>query len=199
MMETITIKESWKAPFVGPTMKQMIKRVFWLSSFCFTAIGVIAFFCILLGNPFPKGLLQGLGMLGISLLGGPLFMLCLFVVVYPMLLLLSIPIIIAPNTYEFSVGEGRFRMNKNDHTKMDLPLSELISYTFVVVKPYILVEGNSLGTTLKMEYMKKGKKAEKKINLGYMFDKDIIILREFMAKAMAYKEEMPLEQVSDNI
>jgi hypothetical protein len=189
-METITIKENWKAPFVGPSIKKGFKQVLLFMSSCCILMGLFALiYCCFCNNmPFYDGLKQGLFWFLASLLGGPLIMLCIIVTMFPFLLLFSIPKMIMPKIYEFSMEEGYFIIKMNNRIKVDVPLSDFLNCTFVVVTVNRM-GGNDLGNSLKLEYLNKDKKVEKEINLSYIFDEDKVRLRHFMAQVLMYKTE----------
>ncbi len=70
-------------------------------------------------------------------------------------------------------------MKKNNSVKVDISLSDYIGCSFVTVTVNKM-GGNDLGNSLKIEFLKKGKKTAKEINLAYISDEDIIQLRHFM-------------------
>lgn len=162
-METVIIKENWKVPFVGPSFKKWLRQGFWFATSCFIVMGVFAliYCCFLSDWTFLEGLKYGAFWFIVSLVGGPLFILSLVISLFPFLLLFSLPKMISPNTYEFGLGEGRFLMKKNNHIKVDVPLSDYIGCTFVTVTVNKM-GGNDLGNMLKIEFLKNGKKQQKK-------------------------------------
>lgn len=180
-METIIVKENWKTPFVGPSLKKWLKQGFWFATFCCIVMGVFAliYCCFLSDWSFFEGLKWGAIWFVISLAGGPLIILSLLICIFPFLLLFSLPKMISPNTYEFGLDKGRFLMKKNNSVKVDISLSDYMGCAFVTVTVNKM-GGNDLGNSLKIEFLKNGKKTAKEINLAYISDEDIIQLRHFM-------------------
>lgn len=187
-MDTIIVKENWKVPFVGPSIKKWLRQGLWFTTSCCVVMGVLAliYCCFLSDWSFLEGLKWGALWFAVSLVGGPLIILSLIICMLPFLLLFSLPKMISPNTYEFGLGEGRFLMKKNNSTKVDVPLSEYVGCTFVTVTVNKM-GGNDLGNSLKIDFLKKGKKAAKEINLAYITDEDKIQLRHFMTLVASQK------------
>lgn len=185
-METITIKENWKAPFASSsyltTFKQLLRFFFWGGLIIGLVFFVISFDTSSVFDWLKKG---GL-LLVCCMLGGPATLIVFFIFIIPIILLFQIPKMISPNTYEFGLGEGRFMMKKNNRTKVDVPLSDYIGCTFVTVTVNKM-GGNDLGNLLRIEFLKTGKEATKEINLGYIPDDDKIQLRHFMMLVEAQK------------
>lgn len=185
-MDTITLKEDWKAPFTSSsylnTLKQLLRFFFWGG----LIIGIVFFVISFDTNAVFEGLKRGGLLLVLCMLGGPAVLIVLYIFLIPIILLFQIPKIISPNTYEFCVSEGRFLVKKNNSPIIDITLYDYLEHVFVVVRVNDM-GGNALGNVLRIKYIKKGKEKTKEINLNYFNDKDKICLHQFMNSVNMYK------------
>ena len=119
-MDAITLKENWKVPFASSSYLTTFKQLL-LFFFCGGLIVGIVFFVISFDtNAVIDWLKTGVLLLVYCMLGGPAFLIVSYIFIIPIILLFQIPKMISPNTYEFSLDEGRFLIKKNNRTKVDI-------------------------------------------------------------------------------
>ena len=179
-MNTITIKEDWKAPFSSPSYLNTFKQLLRLSFFVGLIIGVIFLVIYFDTNAVFEGLKKGVLMLVFCMIGGPLTLILFYLLIAPIILLFQLPKIISPNTFEFCVGDGAFMIKRNGRPIIDISLIDFQGYTFDAVT-INNIGGNALGNILKIKYLNKGKQKEKNININYMRDENKVMLHQFMA------------------
>ncbi|MBP5560614.1 MAG: hypothetical protein J6X70_02280 [Muribaculaceae bacterium] len=175
-MKTLILKQKWYASYKSAAYKRTLKNIFIVMLLLGALVGI--FVGINLGTD-THSVWKGILAFFACALCGPILFATICFAVSLIVILFSLPIIIAPKTYTFGVNNGRFTLDKNDKSVIDVPLSDLTKFTFVTVKVNGF-GGDPLGNELEIRYVKNGKNKKKSISLGCFYDDEKRQLYEFV-------------------
>ena len=186
---SLTIKESWKAPYNKASLKRMYKQyiIACTASFCVVSIfvtigsasksdtflsvlgyGVLFFLAALVGTPIATTIILPVIMLIIS----------------PFLLLVWLPKMNSPKQYKFHVTYDKVTVLQNDKVILDISRQAFKGFKFITGNVGG-ISGNPLGDILEITYSEnQDKEKTKKIKINWIFDNDKILLRQYLNEKM---------------
>lgn len=185
-METVVVKENWKAAFKSISFKLLSKTMRKFLLYFGLAVGVfMALLSLGEGN-----WIMTLCFLFVSPILFYLTMVLCMLLMSPMLVLFKIRTIISPRTYTFSLGHDIFSVQKNDKTMVEVPLEDFNCYS--MTSPY----GTFL-SELMIFYAVNGKAVNKKVNLIDLYDEDKLCVRQFFENLTKQKTDLVRQKTGD--